>query len=252
MKSVNDKTLHAAVQSFIAGFTFSRSRTHPYVHERIDNLYVMRDGPRKNAKDYRNEEWVGIAPLPPAEIDRVARKHTRGRFAVSYIRGEGVDEMPIRDEFKRLKYRLAHTEPLMIHNLRKIPRFKSTVKVQRVQSMELAEALAKEQRKRPPHESTLAKDSPIRQYVTLDGNEIVGWVASISAGKSTWVSNMYVKLAHRRKGIGKVMLCKLLSDDRKAGAKSVVLLASHTGAMLYPVVGFEQIGMLLLYTPVER
>lgn len=249
---MKDDLVDRAVQAFIAGFTFSRSRTHPYLHERIDNLDVMRDGPRKNPKEYRNEEWVGIAPLPPAEIDRVARKHTRGRYAVSYIRGEGVDEAAIRQEFKRLKYRLGHTEPLMIHTLGKIPRFKSFVNVQRVQSMDLARALAKEQRKRPPEESTLAKNSPIRQYVALDGNEIVGWVASISTGESTWVSNMYVKPAHRRKGIGKVMLCKLLSDDRKAGATSVVLLASHTGAMLYPVVGFEQIGMLLLYTPIKR
>jgi hypothetical protein len=28
-----------------------------------------------------------------------------------------------------------------------------------------------------------------------------------------------------------------------------VLLATHTGAKLYPVVGYEQIGMLLLFTP---
>jgi hypothetical protein len=28
-----------------------------------------------------------------------------------------------------------------------------------------------------------------------------------------------------------------------------VLLSSHTGSMLYPVVGYERIGELLAYTP---
>jgi hypothetical protein len=41
----------------------------------------------------------------------------------------------------------------------------------------------------------------------------------------------------------------MLQDDAAYGARQAVLLASHTGAKLYPVVGYEQIGTLLLYAP---
>ena len=45
---------------------------------------------------------------------------------------------------------------------------------------------------------------------------------------------------------------RMLRDDRAASAKTAVLLASHTGARLYPVVGYKQIGTLLVFTPKKR
>jgi hypothetical protein len=41
----------------------------------------------------------------------------------------------------------------------------------------------------------------------------------------------------------------MLRDDRARGARRSVLLASHTGALLYPRVGYEQIGLMLVYAP---
>jgi hypothetical protein len=41
----------------------------------------------------------------------------------------------------------------------------------------------------------------------------------------------------------------MLRDDRDAGATVNVLLSSHTGALLYPVVGYERIATLLFFTP---
>ena len=38
-------------------------------------------------------------------------------------------------------------------------------------------------------------------------------------------------------------------DDREAGSQANVLLASHAGAKLYPMVGYEQIGELMLFVP---
>jgi predicted acetyltransferase len=63
---------------------------------------------------------------------------------------------------------------------------------------------------------------------------------------------MYVKERFRRRGIARAMLSRMLRDDRAAGAIAAVLLSSHTGAMLYPVVGYEQIGTLLLFVPRRR
>jgi predicted acetyltransferase len=56
-----------------------------------------------------------------------------------------------------------------------------------------------------------------------------------------------VVAAQRRRGIGTALLAKMLRDDRAHGARQSVLLASHAGALLYPHVGYEQIGMLLMF-----
>lgn len=37
-----------------------------------------------------------------------------------------------------------------------------------------------------------------------------------------------------------------------AGAERAVLTASHAGAKLYPLVGYRELGTLLLYTPKKR
>jgi predicted acetyltransferase len=63
---------------------------------------------------------------------------------------------------------------------------------------------------------------------------------------------MYVEKEHRRRGIGSAMLAKMLRDDRAHKAKYSVLLSSHTGALLYPRVGYQQIGTLLMFAPMRK
>jgi len=60
---------------------------------------------------------------------------------------------------------------------------------------------------------------------------------------------MHVEPSHRRRGIGRAMLCHMLRDDRARGAKCSVLTASHTGALLYPLVGYGRIGTLFMFVP---
>src|SRR5205814_967561 len=98
----------------------------------------------------------------------------------------------------------------------------------------------------------LKPDSPLRQYAALDGQTPVAWARSITVGDSTWVSNVYVEPKYRRRGIARSMLAKMLHDDRAHGATRSVLLASHTGALLYTAVGYEPIGRLLFYTVKKR
>jgi predicted acetyltransferase len=98
----------------------------------------------------------------------------------------------------------------------------------------------------------LDPDAPLRQYVALVDGEPVGWVRSIAVAGAAWCSSMYVQPAFRRRGIARAMLARMLRDDRAGGADAAVLLASHAGAKLYPVVGYEQIGTLLLYRPGRR
>jgi GNAT superfamily N-acetyltransferase len=113
----------------------------------------------------------------------------------------------------------------------------------------------------------LGPDAPVRQYVAMDADSLVGWVQSVvvrlgAGGRAqaggarrsraevmTWCSNMFVQPSYRRRGIGRALLGRMLRDDRQSGATASVLLASHTGALLYPGVGYVQIGELYAYSP---
>ena len=210
---------------------------------------MVRDAPRKR-NNYRNEEWIAYG-VAPKEINRIARKHTRGRFSVCAIHGINDPDEPLRIGFKKLGYRLGLSESLMIHKLRRIPRNNAPATIERITTEDMADQLAKAARSRQILPEYLPKNSPMRAYVALVDNEPVGWVCSIVVGNATWCSNMHVVPAYRRRGIARALLCRMLRDDRTGGAKSAVLLASHTGAKLYPVVGYEQIGTLLLFTPMK-
>ena len=239
-----------AIEVFARGFCFTRSITHPYLAGRVGPVWVVRDAPRKNG-DYRNEQWIahGVAPN---EVDRIARQHTRGRFAVCAIHRIDEPDASLRTGFKSLGYRLWATEPFMVHRLKTIPRFDSPATIERVTTKEVAARLATATRSRPLASQYFSRDSHLRQYVALISGKLVGWVRSIVIEDATWCANMYVMPCFRRRGIGRALLCRMLRDDRDGGTKMAVLLASHTGAKLYPVVGYEQIGTLLLFTPSKR
>jgi GNAT superfamily N-acetyltransferase len=243
--------LAGAIEAFARGFAFTRSLTHPYLAERVGSIWVMRDAPRKRAADYRREEWIAHG-VEPTEVDRTARAGTRGRYAICAIRRVDEPDEPLRAAYKALGYRLGTTEPMMIHRLRPIPRIPEPFPVRRVTTSDLAARFAKATRSRPMPAEHLDRDAPLRQYVALDGRRPIGWVRSIAVGDATWVSNMHVEPAYRRRGIGRSLLARMLRDDRAHGATASVLLSSHTGALLYPVVGYEQIGELLLFTPKRR
>ncbi len=95
---------------------------------------MVRDAPRKRG-DYRREEWVahGVAPK---KIDQVAREHTRGRFAVCAIYDVDEANESLRTGFKALNYRLGTTEAVMVHELKRIPRFDKPVEITRVTTKE--------------------------------------------------------------------------------------------------------------------
>jgi len=57
---------------------------------------------------------------------------------------------------------------------------------------------------------------------------------------------------YRRQGIGAALMNAMLRDDKEHGSQASVLLASHAGAMLYPQLGYEKIGELLLFVPQRK
>jgi GNAT superfamily N-acetyltransferase len=240
-------TMTRAIEAFAQGVAFTRSFTHPYLAEQVGPLWVLRDAPRKR-NHYRTEEWIAH-DIAAAEVDQIARAQTRGRFSICALCSLDEPQTPLRADYKALGYRLVTTEPMMVHLLTEIPHVDAPAVIARVMTPALAERLAKAARARQMLPDHLAPNAPLRQYVALIEEELVGWARSIVVGDATWCSDMYVKPAFRRRGIARALLSRMLHDDRASGAKLSVLLASHTGAKLYPVVGYRQVGELLIFTP---
>lgn len=249
-----DDAIRQAIEVFVHGYCFGRSLTFPHLPAQVEGLWVLRDATRANPIDYRKEEWIAF-DVPPESVDRIAKQHTRGRFFICAVSAQDASEGKLRDEYKRLGYRLLTTEPLFVHSLRRIPRVSATQRdaapavVYQVDSLELAERFAKANRSRPMTPAQLERHAPFRQYVAIADEAIVGWVRSVRVGASAWVANMQVEEAFRRRGIASAMLERLLREDRYDGVGQSVLLASRSGALLYPQLGYKRIGAVLIFAP---
>lgn len=66
-------------------------------------------------------------------------------------------------------------------------------------------------------------------------------------GKNAYITSMYVKEEHRRKGIASAMLNKLIENAKQKDYTIIMLNASDMGMPLYKKFGFTEIqnGMLL-------
>ncbi|MHB8636114.1 MAG: GNAT family N-acetyltransferase [Fimbriimonadaceae bacterium] len=239
-----------AIETFGCGFSFTRSFTHKYVFERVDSLWVMRDAPRTRP-EYRGEEWL-VYGTSPAEAEAIVQANRRGRYAVCVFRTEEEPDAPPRAGWKELGYRLQTTEMFFAHSLARIPAVKCDYEVLRVVDETMANRLAKAAGSRQICPEHLTESPPrLRQYVALDEGEPVAWVRSIVCGNAAWCSNMYVRSTHRRRGIAKALMARMLADDKLAGLTANVLLASRVGAKLYQEVGYDAIGRLLVFMKIR-
>ncbi|RWC55672.1 GNAT family N-acetyltransferase [Mesorhizobium sp.] len=247
MKKANSD-IEAAIEVFVHGFSADRSRTFPYEASRVGPLWLMRDAERKNPRDYRGEEWV-VHDVAAQEADAVVRQHARPGFAISVVIANEDPDGPTRTAYKALGYRLLRTEGFFVHRLHQIPSPPAVASIERVQTAERAAQLGKIIRRQPIPDDLLGDSAPFRQYVAVDGADIVGRVRSLDAVGATWCSSMYVEPSHRRRGIGQALMSKMLHDDRARGSMYSALAATHAGALLYPRMGYERIGTLLIFAP---
>ena len=67
------------------------------------------------------------------------------------------------------------------------------------------------------------------------------------SGKIGLLSSMYTHPAHRRKGIAKTLLGKIMEDAREAGCGTVQITASDMGVLLYSDFGFVRNGNFMHY-----
>lgn len=245
------REIEAAIEVFVHGYSTGKSRTFPYEASRVGPLWLMRDAPRKNARDYRGEEWI-VHDVAAEEADAIVRQHARPGFAISVVIANDEPDQPVRAAYKALGYRLLRTEGFFVQSLRQIPNPPAVVSIERVQTAERAAQLGKIIRRRPIADDLLGDSAPFRQYVAVDGDAIVGRVRSVDAVGATWCEAMFVEPSHRRRGIGQALMAEMLHDDRARGSRCSVLMATYAGALLYPRMGYERIGTLLIFGPKSR
>lgn len=246
MRDTNKVITTELIETFVQGHTFTKSRTHAYRAERIDDLWKMSDAPRKNAAMYRKQEWIAYGQLPKA-VHSVVSHRSQGRYFLSVLIDRGASLEETRDAYKALGYKLLSSEFLFSHQLSRIPRRESPAEIRVMRTTNDAMLYAAEARMRLMPEEFLSPNSVWRHYLAWVDKKIVGWVSSIrtTTGRN-WVSNLVVRESFRRQGIGSALLATMLRDDRKLGAQGSVLLASHTGALVYPGLGYQERGTLLI------
>lgn len=241
-------TLIEAADVFGYGFTYTRSFTHPYVHSELGPLRIMRNDPPR-PRDPRNEEIISVG-VDPATTLAVVRQYAAKKFALCVLHGINEPEATLIAAYKAGGFRLNHREAMMVMRIEELRPLDQPVEIRRVTTEAEAAAVAKAARSRQILPDQFGDDAPLRLYAAWDQDEVVGWVRSIAGPhKAAWVSNMFVRLDHRRKGIGSALMTRLLEGDSERGIAWSVLLASNAGAQLYPHIGYRKIGQLLIFTP---
>lgn len=239
--------IEKAIQVFVEGFSACRARHYPCESFRLDNIWCLRDAPRKKGAEYRKEEWVSYRTRP-RDLHETAKKLTRGWYFVCPIYVDLEQLEADRATFRQLGYRLLGSEQLFVHDLRRIPAADSPARIELLRSEEQAREYARFSRTKVIEREELDSGN-FRQFLARADGGIVGNVRSVTTGDGAWCSNLFVAKKWRRKGIGHALMTHLLRDDRKRGFNRSVLLASHAGAMLYPEAGYKCIGKLLIYAP---
>jgi len=243
--------IDAAIETFAGGFCYTRSFTHPYVATRLTpQVLQLHDGPRSNPNaDVRRDEFVCFG-CSPSEALAISASAATGNYAICFVLQLGADDTEVRKEFKALGCRLGATEAFMDNDVPEILATEPIIPIVRIADQAHADAIGKAWRRKQILSRDIGNEDAVHRVYTIhDGSKFIGSCGSIRVGHASWISSLYVDAGYRRKGLGTALMTRVMADERALGIRKSVLLASHTGAMLYPTVGFSQLGTLYIYNP---
>jgi len=241
-------SIPSAIEAFVKGFCVVKSLHGPYEAVQFGPLWMMRDIDKR--KNPRKSEVVSFQ-TPLSEAVKIGRESSPDRrwFLCAIAKLE--EEEALYQEGKGLGLHLMSREGLFACMPPSAPRFEGPV--ERLSGKEHAERIAKAMKGKLLDPSMAEiDDAPIRAYVAWDQTNAerpAGAVQSVRVGKNSWVSGLYVLQEHRGKGLGRALMSAMLHDDARLGIEWSVLLASSAGARLYPHLGYERLGTLLLFNP---
>jgi GNAT superfamily N-acetyltransferase len=238
-----------ALEVFLRGFSTTRSFTRPYMASRIGaSTWLLADADARAGQERVSE--VVTSDTSPAEVMELVGRSAIGRHFLCVLLDDAASATQTRDAYKQSGYRLMGREPLFVLNTADRIRF-DAISIRRVTEVREADAVAKAARSRQiltPH--LTREDAPCRLYAAFEGDTPIGWVRSIRTHPDcSWVSNLFVAPPCRRRGIGRTLMSAMLDDDARFGVQWSVLLASLTGAKLYPHLGYRERGLLLIFSP---
>ncbi|MCC7230157.1 MAG: GNAT family N-acetyltransferase [Fimbriimonadaceae bacterium] len=243
-------TLERAIDVFGEGFGYTRTFTHPFEYLRVGKLRVMRDLGRTRGAE-RVQEILVYGLSADEAIDEI-RRYSPAKFFLCAIHDLDVDEVRIKEDFKSHGFRLHGREQMFVRDLNEPIEPCHQWNVRRVASWVDAEAIRKVARRQILDEDIHDGDAKLRLYVCFEDDVPIGWVRSIRTHfDSTWVSNLHVVEPYRRQGVASALMATMLGEDRRYGVQWSVLLASASGAKLYPRLGYRQIGLLQMFSPIK-
>lgn len=242
-----------ALDVAIEALAHMRGFTHPKEIVHHSPLRIYRDAPGMKGP-LRTEELFSYGASADELLSVVEDYAPRGKYFLEPLLDPDDDGEAMKRALKVAGYRLARTEPFFACALNMSQPPEGQWQVKRVTSLDEAKRVGLEalkQRGRPllPEHFTSPRPLARMYYVEMDGKAVAA-VTSVQTRKDvTWVHNLGTRTEYRRRGIAAALMRHMLADDARHGAKHSVLLASHTGALLYPRLGYCQIGMLHIYNP---
>jgi GNAT superfamily N-acetyltransferase len=238
--------LAKAIEVFVNGFGTVRSRTHPSIASCERDVWLMEDGPRKSG-NRRKSEAVNWKLTPAAAIENVRSRTDHWTF-LSDVRQTEAEAAEAKAEYKRLGYRPLKTEWMYFHDLKDIPA-PGPIEIRKVLTAEARDAMRIFMGAHPWSLETLTEGEVILYGAYDDEGQILGNVSSVRVGAHSWVSDLFVHEDARRQGVGSALMSTLLRGDQDRGVERNVLLATKAGANLYPVIGYQSLGILQIFCP---
>lgn len=235
-------TIEQATEIFARGFCTLKSRTHPYIPEKVVDLWVCKDGPGR--KDLRKIEVLSPNLGAKACVEQI-HDLALGWHFVCEISPMDVDLARVKADYKSLGYRAMSTESMMVHDLKEIPEFTSDPAPRLVREKDFKAI------KQVASHARMAENGT-EKFCIWDESRDYGWVTNVPIGKAAWIGDLYVFDDVRGRGYGKALMSTILGAQKDQGFEQSVLLASSAGMNVYPKLRFTKIGTLQLFCPVKR
>lgn len=234
--------LAQAVEISSCAIALRKSRFHPHLARQVDGMWVLRDqGPIKTPR----KSEVFVSDLAPDDLLHRLKTHDLGWHFLCACHGPQVDATEFREKLKRGGYRVSSTAWVYVHDYQELQDFEREDEVKHLATQEEINGIA-------DHQWKPRKQDEDSCFYALADPVIFGMVESMKIGGDAYASDLYVRKEYRGQGYGAALKSALLKGDKARGLGSSVLVANREGRRLYPRLGYEEIGVMHVLTPIDR